>query len=495
MKRTLLLSTLIGFFPFSQAQLASINENFDSFTVITPGFPQNGWTMKAPNNLMVLINEDGTNKFVQGYASTQTNVPHYLISPQIVAPDGTKTLSFEAAKFTQSGFMGTIEAGLVSNPNDMATFTSLGPAVTLQTTTPQMFTYLVSASLSQYIAFKFVGLDAHASTKLDNISYGTSGNLCSNTDPGNTVGNTGCVTFNFRGQSTTYTTVRGADGKIWLQQNLGSTKTAASLTDSDAYGDLFQWGRWDDGHQLRNSNLMASAPLPNNPAGLSGGNASFYSAGYNSSSNFWSGGIPSDSWNAVNSSSANTTNGADPCKAIGLNWRLPTIDEIDAVMTAENITEYNSALASNLKLIPAGIKDYNGIFSPGTRLYLWSSSSSPYTGSGQHWYISQYSSLSNDAGRDSGMSVRCIKDITTGLGTSDIKKTTIGIYPNPTEGILYIKTHYEIEGISIMNLAGQFMNAKFSHNQVDLQGLSKGIYIIELKLKNGQKISKKIIKE
>lgn len=495
MKRTLFLSALIGFYSFSQAQLASINENFDSFAITTPGFPQNGWMMKAPNNLMVLINEDGTNKFVQGYASTQTNVPHYLISPQIVAPDGTKTLSFEASKFTQSGFMGTIEAGLVSNPNDMATFTSLGSAVTLQTTASQTFTYLVPASSSQYIAFKFVGLNAHASTRLDNISYGTSANLCSNTDPGNTVGNTGCVTFNYRGQPTTYATVRGADGKIWLQQNLGSTKTAASLTDSDAYGDLFQWGRWDDGHQLRNSNLMASAPLPNNPAGLSGGNASFYSAGYNSSSNFWSGGIPSDSWNAVNFSSANTTNGADPCKSIGLNWRLPTIDEIDAVMAAENITEYNSALASNLKLIPAGTKDYSGIFSPGTRLYLWSSSSSPYTGSGQHWYISQYSSLSNSAGRDSGMSVRCIKDAATGLGTSDIKKIMVGIYPNPTEGIVNVKADHDIEKVSIINLAGQLIDIRFLNNQLDLQGLPKGVYIIELKLKNGQKISKKIIKD
>src|SRR5215470_10530328 len=151
MKQALFLTALTGFF---SAQLASINENFDSFTVSTPAFPQNGWTMKAPSNMMVLINEDGANKFVQGYAFTQVNVPHYLISPQIVAPNGTKSITFEASKFTQSGFMGTIEAGLVSDPNDMATFTSLGPAVTLQTTTPQTFTYNVPASTSQYLAFK-----------------------------------------------------------------------------------------------------------------------------------------------------------------------------------------------------------------------------------------------------------------------------------------------------------------------------------------------------
>lgn len=188
MKQILLFASFLGFSTFASAQLSTINENFDSFISDTPSFPQNNWTMNVPagfQNFMVVINEEGSNKFVQGYAFTQSNVPHYLISPQIVAPDGTKTLSFEASKFTQSGFMGTIEAGLVSSPTDMASFTSLGAAVTLQTATPQTFTYTVPASSQQYIAFKFVGLNNHASTKLDNIVYG-SGNL-SVTDLKNTT--------------------------------------------------------------------------------------------------------------------------------------------------------------------------------------------------------------------------------------------------------------------------------------------------------------------
>lgn len=181
MKRILLLASLIGLSAITQAQLASINENFDSFIVSTPSFPQNNWTMNVPvafQNYMMVINEDGNNKYVQAYAFTQVNVPHYLISPQIISPDGTKTLSFEASKITQSAFMGTIEAGLVSSPTDMASFTSLGPATTLQTTTPQTFTYTVPASSKQYIAFKFVGQNTHASTKLDNVTYGT--NLSTN---------------------------------------------------------------------------------------------------------------------------------------------------------------------------------------------------------------------------------------------------------------------------------------------------------------------------
>lgn len=75
-------------------------------------------------------------------------------------------------------------------------------------------------------------------TKVKRISIAPSTPVCNNTDPGTNPGDVGCVTFNYRGQLVTYATVRGTDGKIWLQQNLGSTKVATSFTDSDAYGDL-----------------------------------------------------------------------------------------------------------------------------------------------------------------------------------------------------------------------------------------------------------------
>ncbi|MCA6068192.1 T9SS type A sorting domain-containing protein [Chryseobacterium sp. RG1] len=317
---------------------------------------------------------------------------------------------------------------------------------------------------------------------------------CNNTDPGNTPGDTGCVTFNYNAQSITYTTVRGADGKIWLQQNLGSTKVASSLTDEDAYGDLFQWGRWADGHQNRNSALNGTAPSPNNPQGITAGSASFYSAGYNSGSNWWSNGQTSDTWDGETASSANSTKGVDPCKAIGTNWRLPSIGEVENVVSAENISDINSALASNLKFVPAGMKDYSGIFSPGTRLYLWSSTSSPYTGSGQHLYISPNVAISNSMGRDGGQSVRCIKDFTALGTTENTPKINVGIYPNPTKGILYIKADTLIDSVNVYNVAGQKLNVKFSSNQIDLESAPKGVYIVEIKLKGGNTLTKKIIK-
>ncbi|HEX7869436.1 MAG TPA: T9SS type A sorting domain-containing protein, partial [Chryseobacterium sp.] len=82
----------------------------------------------------------------------------------------------------------------------------------------------------------------------------------------------------------------------------------------------------------------------------------------------------------------------------------------------------------------------------------------------------------------------------TGLGTSDIKKVTLGIYPNPTNGILNIKTDSMIDKVNVTNIVGQKMDVQFSNNQINMQPLQKGVYIVELLLKNGQKTSKKVIK-
>jgi hypothetical protein len=42
-------------------------------------------------------------------------------------------------------------------------------------------------------------------------------------------------------------------GQIWMDRNLGASRVATSSTDSEAYGDLYQWGRGTDGHEKRDS--------------------------------------------------------------------------------------------------------------------------------------------------------------------------------------------------------------------------------------------------
>jgi len=94
-------------------------------------------------------------------------------------------------------------------------------------------------------------------------------------DPGPTIGSTGVVNFIYKGQLVAYKTVRAKDGKIWLQQNLGSPQVAFHEMDRASYGDYFQWGRWDDGHQASNSPTITGGSSLMNPSQIASGNPNF----------------------------------------------------------------------------------------------------------------------------------------------------------------------------------------------------------------------------
>jgi hypothetical protein len=100
----------------------------------------------------------------------------------------------------------------------------------------------------------------------------------SNADPGPTPGSTGIINFTYKGQAVAYQTVRAKDGKIWLQQNLGSPQVAFHHTDESSFGDFFQWGRWDDGHQSFTSPIIPGGPSLMNPSHIPSGNPNFISS-------------------------------------------------------------------------------------------------------------------------------------------------------------------------------------------------------------------------
>jgi hypothetical protein len=50
-----------------------------------------------------------------------------------------------------------------------------------------------------------------------------------------------------------------------MDRNLGATQVATAFNDAASYGDLYQWGRAGDGHQLRtsgNQTTLATTPVP-----------------------------------------------------------------------------------------------------------------------------------------------------------------------------------------------------------------------------------------
>lgn len=189
MKLKLLLGTLMFAAVTAHAQVATLNENFNNFTPGNTTFPQGGWSAMvaaptatpppvSPRMIVAADANDANNKMVQSYAGNNGAAPSYLISPQIVAPAGDKTLTFDTTLVSPSPGPGTIQIGLASNPTDMSTFVPVGNPITVATIgTVQNISVNIPASASQYLVFRFTPSATHVAVQIDNVVYNTSTTL------------------------------------------------------------------------------------------------------------------------------------------------------------------------------------------------------------------------------------------------------------------------------------------------------------------------------
>jgi uncharacterized protein (TIGR02145 family) len=229
-------------------------------------------------------------------------------------------------------------------------------------------------------------------------------------DPGTAIGSTGCVTFTYRGQQVTYSTVRVADGKIWLRQNLGSPQVAVSSKDSASFGHYFQWGRWDDGHQVPTSPSVTGGSSLQNPSHVAGGNPNFIKGTTVATSWWGAGGSVTDTWSGT---TPTTTNGKDPCAAIGPGWHLPSAADWTNFQYAENINDEFSAFESTLKLPLTGYRtSANAALTPAFTTnfgHYWSNTAASNT-TAKVFYIDTYNTFIYGAERGYGFSCRCVKN-------------------------------------------------------------------------------------
>ena len=182
MKFHVLLGALVLTTMTAKAQLSTINENFDAFTSGTNTFPQNGWSAKLatspfpPSPLMIVTTD--SNKAIQAYSGSNSSQPSYLISPQIVAPTGDKSLSFKATLIAPSPGPGSIQIGLASDPTDMTTFVAVGNPYTLSNVgSTQTITLPITSSTASYIVFKFTPTASHVAIQVDDVIYNTTSSL------------------------------------------------------------------------------------------------------------------------------------------------------------------------------------------------------------------------------------------------------------------------------------------------------------------------------
>lgn len=81
------------------------------------------------------------------------------------------------------------------------------------------------------------------------------------------------------------------------------------------------------------------------------------------------------------------------------------------------------------------------------------------------------------------------------LGISEYEFGNYQIYPNPTDGILYLESKQPIWQISLFNILGQRIETGQNTNQIDLSKAEAGVYLLKIEGENGNFQTHKILKE
>ena len=200
------------------------------------------------------------------------------------------------------------------------------------------------------------------------------------------------------GTSPTPNVTNPTTGEIWMDRNLGASQVATSSTDAAAYGDLYQWGRAADGHQIRTSGITATNATTAVPNDGNSWDGLFITEG--SSPYDWLTPQDANLWQGVSGTN-------NPCPS---GYRLPTDVELQAERLSWSSNNSAGAFGSPLKLPVAGcrLNSFGSLFIVGSGGRYWSST---VGGTGASHLIFNSSGAAMSSGyRAYGFSVRCLKD-------------------------------------------------------------------------------------
>ncbi len=193
--------------------------------------------------------------------------------------------------------------------------------------------------------------------------------------------------------STPAGTVVSSTGRVWLDRNLGASRVATSPTDTEAYGDLYQWGRGTDGHEKRTSGATTTVSSTDTP-----GHGDFIRTG--SYPYDWR--VPQNNnlWQGISGIN-------NPCPS---GFRLPTATELEAERLSWDSNTSEGAYNSPLKLVVGGDRNrlYNTIDGAGSSGQYWSNTVSGTKSRGLRFHDS--GAYFQSIKRAYGFSVRCIED-------------------------------------------------------------------------------------
>ena len=355
-----------------------------------------------PSALVVSMNDGTPVVDVQGVVDNNTN----QLTVSIPYTGGIGSYSAYTGTYVPNN-AGTAEGG------DANSFRLTYPAGTFSTSGEIVATLQVDGDGSfnaKKLLFNSQELIATLDFKVNGVSHGNV-NL-------NVISGTPDRNFADADHQFVYFPVTAADGNVWLNHNLGAHYTdlnhpqfnpvqqATSHDDFLAYGSLYQWGRFSDGHELCTYTNGTTGAADN---GITFANANSDTPGDNlfisalNTNGDWR--IPSN--NNLWQGEAGINN---PCPN---GYRIPTIAELNALITAEGITNYTNAASSTLAFTSSGERftfggSINGLAINGI---YWTSTTSGTGGEQAEGRVFNVGSTTqNTIVRANGYSVRCIQD-------------------------------------------------------------------------------------
>jgi hypothetical protein len=182
-------------------------------------------------------------------------------------------------------------------------------------------------------------------------------------------------------------------GKIWMDRNLGASQVATSISDASSYGDLYQWGRFADGHQCRNSSVtttLSSEVVPGHGNFILPPNSPYD----------WLSTPDTNLWQNVSLIN-------NPCP---LGYRIPTEAEFIQERNTWDTKNVAGAFNSLLKLTATGHRRYDtsGLYLRGGNGFYWING---INGSLSRRLNTTSSNVILSSGyRCEGYAVRCIKN-------------------------------------------------------------------------------------
>jgi len=201
------------------------------------------------------------------------------------------------------------------------------------------------------------------------------------------------ITFSYAGSNVTYGTVQGSNSTCWFDRNLGASQVAVASNDINASGDLFQWGRLDDGHQSKTSLLTSTQSNIDVPG----------------HSNFITSSVTPWDWRVTTNNSLwqGVSGINNPCPS---GWRIPTETELNNERTSWGSSNAGGAFNNTLKWALTGLRHYDGVIMFTTNGCYWSSTLAVPDVVSRCMIFHGSDAYFGNNNRARGLAVRCIKD-------------------------------------------------------------------------------------